>query len=132
MLYSSKYVFIQLTNLPRLEGVSFHYRGFLLGNDICIELTLDTHRKVNLTDELSSPGCLISLSFTSNREPLTQHLLNLDNKFTSDILKRDRQGWREKGNVTEKTVLPHNIGSISGANFTQSCVGLKVLCILPK
>lgn len=34
----------------------------------------DLNHSVILTDELSNPGCLINLLFTSNREPLTQHL----------------------------------------------------------
>lgn len=104
---------------------------------MAIEL-MANERLIILTDELSNPGCLINLSLTSNREPFTQHLsshYNLLTLYQKNIeANTNKTPPKGKGELRKnrRRYLPHDIRSIICVNFTQSCVGLKVLCILQK
>lgn len=90
----------------------------------------DINNSVILTDELSNPGCLINLLFTSNREPLTQHLWKAI-YFSKLKQQKKKQSSIQKNQKKEiETILPHNIWVIIGAHFTYSRVRFKVLCIL--
>lgn len=77
----------------------------------------DINHSVILTEELSNPGCLINLLFTSNREPLTQHLwkaiyfskLKQQKKKQSSTLKIKRKKQKQFYLTIYDSLLVHTL-----------------------